>query len=32
MWTKKNEHAPKSECADFYLIIYGPKRALKEKK
>jgi hypothetical protein len=28
MWTKKNDHAPKSECVDFYLFIFNtcPKR------
>jgi len=29
MWTKRNDHAPKSECADF--LIYVQKTSLKFK-
>ena len=29
MWTKKNDHVPKSECADFF--IYMPKKDGFEK-
>ena len=28
MWTKRNDHAPKSECVDFFNIC--PKRAVLE--
>ena len=30
MWTKKNDHPPKSECADFFSTC--PKRALWKEK
>ena len=30
MWSKKNDHAPKSECPDIFDI--GPKRAVWKKK
>ena len=32
MWTKKNDHAPKSECADFILIYAQKGHFWKEKK
>ena len=31
MFTKKNDHAPKSECADFFFNIC-PKRAFKKNQ
>ena len=30
MWIKKNDHAPKSECADFF-FKYMPKKGIFEK-
>ena len=30
MWTKKSDHAPKSECADFFK--YMPKKGTFERK
>ena len=30
MWTKKNDHSPKSECADFFNTC--PKMAVLKKK
>ena len=29
MWTKRNDHAPKSECAN--VLRYAPKSQLKKK-
>jgi hypothetical protein len=25
LWTKKNDHAPKNDCGDFYFFIYAQK-------
>ena len=31
IWTKKNDHAPQSECVDFFKINIYPKRAFLKK-
>ena len=31
MWTKRNNHAPKNECAGFFFLLLCPKRIVFEK-
>ena len=31
MWTKRNDHAPKSECVDFFLNICSKREVLRKK-
>ena len=32
MWTERNDHAPKCECADFFFIYVQKSAILKRKK
>ena len=32
MWTKKNDHAPKSECVDFYLYLIHVQKGQFQNK